>query len=372
MDKKLKMAIGISQLIFSVSLFALCSGVDTVKEIISLCQLHSTNLCPPCSRKGIEATFEMSMEMYRLLDINDVTESFEFTGLFTYAWTDQCIFDLYNNESIRPEVKSDQGFDKTDEIWAPDVIHLNSMTNQKLKGDDFESRMFILPQVGVFQYYLYGNFKSYCDLDFFKFPFDSQTCHFDLLLGVQTIVNITIKHFGVSIGENAIPTNSMWEAIDFRHHLKGDSSHRLIFQCKRNPAYFVNNLIIPSVVLSVLELATFFIPSDSGGDRPSYAGTILLSMFLIQSQALSYVPKTPKPVTVGNYILLVIGHATGCTLYAAFSVWFTQNYSEASQKKISILSYKPSIRKLADTIALFIAILALVVLYTTAFVLLVT
>ena len=85
-------------------------------------------------------------------------------------------------------------------------------------------------------------------------------------------------------------------------------------------------------------------------------------MFLIHAQALSYVPKTPKPVTISTYILGIIGLSTSCTIYAALSSWLAHSHSKFFEKKIRIGMRKITILTIVDIVAFSCASIALVFL----------
>ena len=342
---------------------------DPVVTITKACNLQPYSPCPHCWRSGStekKATaIHLQILVQRFINLNDVDESFEFTGAIVLFWMDDCLRNTYQNRSIwkNEEIKS-LYFTDVRSIWTPDVIHLNSLSNSAIKDGKFEFRSFLNFTLGMGTAVIYGNFKSHCDLNFLNFPFDKQSCQFSITIGTNSD-STSIASQKVTLEYEAIPENSNWDMTHLAFDKISSSSTpiaTMVAKMTRNPVYFISNLFVPSMVLSILEMFSFFIPADCGGDRPSFAGTILLSMYLIHTQVLSYIPKTPKPVTISSYVLGIIGHATSCTVYAAVSSWLAHKHVDIFKRKIRIGARKVTLMSIVDAIAFCIAIGAFIIM----------
>ena len=106
---------------------------------------------------------------------------------------------------------------------------------------------------------------------------------------------------------------------------------------KRRPNYFILNLFCPGSLLIILELSAFFISPESA-DRTSYAATIMLAMFILQSQVLSHLPSSPNPVLAANYVLAEMILGAICTVYAALLFWWIST-SKYCHRKVKIFSW---------------------------------
>jgi len=77
---------------------------------------------------------------------------------------------------------------------------------------------------------------------------------------------------------------------------KGDDPQRLYFyvELKRQPMFFVLNLILPICLMSILNVFVFLLPADSG-ERVGYAITVLLAIAVFLTISSDSLPATSNP-----------------------------------------------------------------------------
>ena len=120
--------------------------------------------------------------------------------------------------------------------------------------------------------------------------------------------------------------NSNWELILSAHDstsfepFTGNTYINFKFVFKRRSQYFILNLFGPVILLTLLEFFAFLIPPDTI-ERTMYSATIMLAMFVLHDQILSYLPQTPQQIVVANYVMMVMSFGTFCTFYAALMFW---------------------------------------------------
>ena len=125
--------------------------------------------------------------------------------------------------------------------------------------------------------------------------------------------------------------NSNWDNISivnggyYAEPSTGNTYLKIKFDFKRRSQYFVLNLFGPVILLTLLEFFAFLIPPEAI-ERTSYAATIMLAMFVLHDQILSYLPQTPEPIIVANYVMMVMGFGAFCTFYAAFMFCIISKY----------------------------------------------
>ena len=138
--------------------------------------------------------------------------------------------------------------------------------------------------------------------------------------------------------------NSNWENISVSHDKTYYDSHTgnvhvsYKFVFKRRSQYFLLNLFGPVILLTLLQLFGFLISPDTV-DRTMYSATIMLAMFVLHDQILSYLPQTPQPIVVAYYVMIVMGFGTYCTFYDALLFWLISN-SRIFHKSVSRRKFK--------------------------------
>ena len=142
---------------------------------------------------------------------------------------------------------------------------------------------------GAVFWYLAGFFNTYCQVDMFYFPFDTQTCYINMsstqtgIILQETLVKSAIDHYY---------ENTMWILMDHKLIHTGYSAYPLLtwsFTLKRQSSYFLMTTIMPLILLSVVGLMVFPLPPDSG-EKVTLSVTCLMSFFLTQLSISEHMP----------------------------------------------------------------------------------
>ncbi|XP_055958784.1 neuronal acetylcholine receptor subunit alpha-6-like [Patella vulgata] len=118
-------------------------------------------------------------------------------------------------------------------------------------------------------------FRTYCNLDMTKFPFDVQRCTIFSRVGVTLIL-------------------------------------------ARRPAFIVLNVCLPIAVLSLLNVAVFRVPIDSG-EKLSYVLTVLLALAVFMSIVGGMLPTTSTTIPLLTiYLSSLLGFSTCSALLTVY------------------------------------------------------
>ena len=138
--------------------------------------------------------------------------------------------------------------------------------------------------------------------------------------------------------------NSNWYNISVRHdnfYYEPESGNTYVnfnFAFKRRSQYFLFNIFGHIILLTLLQFFAFLIPPQEI-ERILYAATIMLAMFVLHNQILNYLPQTPQPIVVANYVMTVMAFGTFCTFYASFMFWIISK-SKFLHKSITKWTFK--------------------------------
>ena len=186
--------------------------------------------------------------------------------------------------------------------------------------------------------------------------FYRQICsiHFSIFTGYQFMI---LGNSKLIVEETFVPNNSKW--VLEKEILKNESHGvTFSFQLRRRSRFFVVNLFCPGLILTLLELTSFLIPPDTP-DRPTYTVTIMLAMFLLHSQVLSYLPRTSSPILASYYVLGEIFFAMLCTIYSTYICYLLNSHNIAMMKYV--FKNKLKLFELVERVVLFSAISIIVI-----------
>lgn len=185
----------------------------------------------------------------------------------------------------------------------------------------------IVSSDGTMQWYSPTKIQTSCKINIAFFPFDTQTCN--LTFGIWSYngfqADIQFRD-GLKEADLAIFTeNGEWEVVSTKAKRKVTKysccpepypSLTFYIKIKRRTLFYVNNLILPCVLLALLAAASFLFPPETG-ERVALVITVLLGMtvfMLIFTEAIP--PNSESQSLIGRYF--------GAILFElAFSLFMT-------------------------------------------------
>ncbi|CAI5446146.1 unnamed protein product [Caenorhabditis angaria] len=213
----------------------------------------------------------------------------------------------------------------SDKIWKPDIILYNNADAQYTKS--VMSTDVIVDYLGNIHWPLSAIFTSSCPLDVKHYPFDRQTCLLKYASWAYDGTKIDL-HLKSEEGDvtNYI-TNTEWNLIGIK--AKKDFS---IYSCcpepypfidvlvtiERRAMFYVFNLILPCVLISLIALMGFYMPTDSG-EKVTLGITSLLSTTVFLMLVAEGMPPTAEALPlIGIYYgvtIMLVALATAMTVF---------------------------------------------------------
>lgn len=184
-----------------------------------------------------------------------------------------------------------------EQIWAPTVY----IEESQAKGPtlfNLPTTHLVLPD-GTVTFGSSGVIETSCSLDMTYFPYDYQSCNFGfgILDSSRRDVSLISDERGPQKSANYVQDGE-WEVHDFGTAVKytGVKNYEIqtlyvILKLQRRSTYYVLNVIVPSVTVSLLSLLTFVVPVESG-ERLAYALTNLLSLSVYITYIGSIMPSS--------------------------------------------------------------------------------
>ncbi|BFY98226.1 hypothetical protein BsWGS_01266 [Bradybaena similaris] len=210
-----------------------------------------------------------------------------------------------------------------DTVWLPDIVLYNSahITSESV------STNVILQASGIVMWLSMVIFKSSCAIDVKYFPFDTQHCLLEFASWTYDAnsVNLLIDK---DEGDLTNYKNSTeWELVSFLQERQ-----EVLFSCcevpytfiknhiriKRRPLFYVFNMVFPCILITLVALLGFYMPSDSG-EKIAMGITTLLSMTVFLMIVADKMPPTSEDLPlVGLYYgitMTIVSFATAMTVF---------------------------------------------------------
>ncbi|XP_067670852.1 neuronal acetylcholine receptor subunit alpha-7-like [Haliotis asinina] len=300
------------------------------KQLYSdIIQPNNPNIRPVRNTSDVLQVY-VTFNLVAITEFDEVSEVLASTGYMTVTWRDDILtWDpvLYGGLlSMRP------AFGR---VWKPSIAVQNTVDKMEPLGLDFG--ILVLYFSGTLTWYPGDTFKTTCKMDVTKFPFDVQTCFFNVFVWADTISTIDLLPVSNSIGLDIYNVNSEWDITNTsatRHteHVLDHEIPNLTFSLEltRRPSMKILTVVMPVLLLSLLNVLVFLIPVESG-EKLSFTITVLLSFAVFMSFITNMLPQSADSLSV--FTLLMAGLFLMSSLYVLLTIWIIKVFHRDSSRR---------------------------------------
>ncbi|XP_052102778.1 neuronal acetylcholine receptor subunit alpha-10-like [Mytilus californianus] len=203
-----------------------------------------------------------------------------------------------------------------DYIWKPDVTLYESISAEFYGFKDYRA---LINADGYVTYNFPTKIEALCPIDVAKFPFDSQVC--ELMFGSWSYNGLQLD---IQSKDIAGDLSSMKENVEWIIEKAPVVRHEVYYGCcpgpfvdvtfyihlKRKPAYYVTNIIVPSILITMVASFGFLLPVDSG-EKVGLELTVMLAMSVFQLLVADKLPpsadSTPWIAMFFSFTLILSG-----------------------------------------------------------------
>ncbi|XP_060581266.1 acetylcholine receptor subunit delta-like [Ruditapes philippinarum] len=240
-----------------------------------------------------------------IIDFDEQDESLKTSGYLSFIWLDEYL--TWNPADYNSTTEI---FLPQDDIWKPDVAIRNAFKSFTGLGSSFLNVR--VTSDGLVWWNPFQVLESTCAVDITYFPFDRQTCDlkFTAWSYSKDEVEINMGSRGVELEDYV--ENSAWEltGTSARETNTGEAAVFFTLKLKRKSGFYILNVIMPVVLLSILSVFTFVLPITSG-ERASYAVTVFLSLAVFLTIIAAELPKNSENTSVlAVYLMLISSWST--------------------------------------------------------------
>ncbi|ESP04297.1 hypothetical protein LOTGIDRAFT_136425 [Lottia gigantea] len=212
-----------------------------------------------------------------------------------------------------------------DQVWRPDVLLYNNADVSSIFSSI--SSNVIVTSDGNVTWLSMVIFKSSCSIDVRYFPFDEQNC--TMLFASWTYDGYQLNLM-VNTGDGDTTNyihNSEWELDKLKvernvvyYSCCAEPYPDITFyiHIRRRPLFYIFNMILPCIMITLVALLGFYIPSDSG-EKVTMGITTLLSMTVFMMLVTENMPPTSDVLPlIGLYYgmtIFIVSFATAMTVF---------------------------------------------------------
>ena len=236
-----------------------------------------------------EVKVNVTLSILSIIELNEVEETLLAMGILYIKWFDERLAwdpdDYHGTKNIHALQNT---------IWKPEVVVSNPGRTMSLLGHE---RITTTHFFNGSAHWSAGDlFKSYCSLDVTAYPWDHQTCYFNLMVWGYKAHEVKLMTPSKEAIKTNFESNGAWELLSAQVIVNNDLSGLQIpvlafrLQLRRYPLYSVINFLLPVLTLVVLNMFSFLIPPSSG-EKLSYCITVLLALSVFLTLVSGNLPK---------------------------------------------------------------------------------
>ncbi|XP_038624148.1 acetylcholine receptor subunit beta [Tachyglossus aculeatus] len=245
----------------------------------------------------------IGLRLAQLISLNEKDEEMITKVYLDLVWTDYRL-------SWDPE--DHQGIDSlritSDDVWLPDIVLMNN--NDGIFDIGLGINVLVTPD-GTVRWEPPAIYRSSCSIQVTYFPFDWQNCSMVFSSYSYDSSQLRLSPSqdaagpGILIHEPTFIENGQWEIIHKPSKLHGpevategqreDVTFYLII--RRKPLFYLVNVIIPCILITLLAIFVFYLPPDAG-EKITLSIFALLTLTVFLLLLADKVPETSLAVPI--------------------------------------------------------------------------
>ena len=256
---------------------------------------------------------DLQMSVIAIVDFNEVKEQIKLTTILKLSWKDEFL-------TWEPEEFGNLSHLRIPQhlIWKPYLNIENSI--EKLGEFGTPSLHALLESSGKVTWKPVEVFTVSCSANVYKFPFDTQICHIEFEPSGYSPSEVTLTSSAYQIDLHEYEGTSGWDIVNSTIEIK-ERPPDMYLICslilERKPLYFILNIFLPILLLSILNMFVFILPVESG-EKISFVVTVFLSLAVFLTIVSGKLPENSEKISLLN--IYVFANTFVSTLVAVLTI----------------------------------------------------
>ncbi|KAL3864257.1 hypothetical protein ACJMK2_005958 [Sinanodonta woodiana] len=270
----------------------------------------------PIYNQNLVLNVTVDFSLIGIIEFDSQKESLTSAGYLIVDWNDYYIQWDPSDYNGTTNV-----FIHQDDVWKPDIALQNGIS--EFKGIGYSELLVNVTSEGSVAWWPYVILQSTCKVDITYFPFDIQTCslRFTAWSYFNTEVQLTEGTDGIIL--DSYEENSAWTVCETNvDKLPQSTDATVVFTMtiKRKPLFYLLNVILPVIMLSVMNACVFVLPAKAG-EKASFSVTVFLALAVFLTIVASTLPQNSDNVSyIGIYLVIMAIFSTTTVVLTLFQL----------------------------------------------------
>ena len=286
----------------------------------------------PVNNTDTKLPIKLSFSLLAIVTVDEKSQTMTTSADVGMEWTDSFLswdINIYSNLSSITVPQS--------KLWLPDIIVGNSVDSRnKLGYGDLPVR---LSNDGKLLWSPTLVSQTSCDITVTYYPFDSQVCKIEFQTAVSTNMELEVWIMtDTPVSLASYSEDGTWELESVgsaqAEQVGGHTFVTFYFLLTRRTTFYVVNLLLPVMFLSVTSSLVFLLPADAG-EKMGTSITVLLAFAVYLSIVSDYLPSTSLSTSIlAVYLTLLLGYTSVGVVMSVFVLRLHHTSDAVAVRKI--------------------------------------
>ena len=255
---------------------------------------------------------------HNIIQLDEKSQTLEMSLEFSLLWTDER---LQWNSSNYDDISTI--YYPQSQLWLPPLGYINVVSKRHQAGYDESLVSIFNTNISNMQWLMFEHVVFSCDIDVTFYPFDTQECALYVSFSPMVLKDLDASPDEVyTINPLYFDTGGSWETQDLQCHFAvlnfayaGTTQFQFIkyvFVLRRLTTFYVLNIVLPVVFLSITASVVFVLPAESG-EKMGVSLTVLLAYSVYLSIIADDLPQTSRKIC---YLQVYLTSLLGITAFA--------------------------------------------------------